>query len=289
MESCSNKQSYLVNGQTIVHHFDQNNCHFDQNKRSSAERLERAIQTGAIRVIDGQPLPVLVVDETKIFGLKHIIKSSLSINGKRLCIDTGFLLISAFPTGWCNSAIGKWAVSATLVDRRKNGRGIQRDLYSTDFDGAPSADEVQTELLNVTGKLAEFDYTPTEEIVAKNKAEFLRLIEGFNELPTREEYEARCSFHGFVPRPDKNLEYPGRYYDYGAGQSSMQKSIEQLETEIHLRRGRAYVIELNEADKKVQQRAEQVIMEGQLWEPCCACGAEPVYMPLHLCSNCWPK
>ncbi len=27
--------------------------------------------------------------------------------------------------------------------------------------------------------------------------------------------------------------------------------------------------------------------EGQLWEPC-SCGNEPVEMPLHLCSVCWP-
>lgn len=29
-------------------------------------------------------------------------------------------------------------------------------------------------------------------------------------------------------------------------------------------------------------------MTGQLWEPCPRCGAEPVYMPLHLCESCWP-
>lgn len=29
--------------------------------------------------------------------------------------------------------------------------------------------------------------------------------------------------------------------------------------------------------------------QGQLWEPCERCGAEPVYLPLHLCDKCWPK
>ena len=28
---------------------------------------------------------------------------------------------------------------------------------------------------------------------------------------------------------------------------------------------------------------------GQLWEPCENCGREPVYMPLHVCDECWPK
>jgi len=28
---------------------------------------------------------------------------------------------------------------------------------------------------------------------------------------------------------------------------------------------------------------------GQLWEPCEKCGGEPSYMPLHLCSLCWPS
>lgn len=27
---------------------------------------------------------------------------------------------------------------------------------------------------------------------------------------------------------------------------------------------------------------------GQLWEECPQCGREPVYMPLHLCDECWP-
>ena len=28
---------------------------------------------------------------------------------------------------------------------------------------------------------------------------------------------------------------------------------------------------------------------GQLWEECERCGQEPVYLPLLLCENCWPK
>lgn len=28
--------------------------------------------------------------------------------------------------------------------------------------------------------------------------------------------------------------------------------------------------------------------DGQLWEEC-ECGNEPVYLPLHLCAECWPE
>ncbi|MFY0990919.1 hypothetical protein [Halomonas sp. C05BenzN] len=28
---------------------------------------------------------------------------------------------------------------------------------------------------------------------------------------------------------------------------------------------------------------------GQLWEPCEHCGKEPIYMPLHVCLDCWPR
>ena len=28
---------------------------------------------------------------------------------------------------------------------------------------------------------------------------------------------------------------------------------------------------------------------GQLWEPCPHCRQEPIYMPLHVCDDCWPK
>lgn len=29
--------------------------------------------------------------------------------------------------------------------------------------------------------------------------------------------------------------------------------------------------------------------QGQLWEECPNCGSEPVYMPLGVCENCWPR
>lgn len=30
-------------------------------------------------------------------------------------------------------------------------------------------------------------------------------------------------------------------------------------------------------------------MCGQLWEDCERCGREPIYQPLFLCEQCWPK
>jgi len=43
-----------------------------------------------------------------------------------------------------------------------------------------------------------------------------------------------------------------------------------------------YVARLKAATARLPQR------EGQLWEGCEKCDAEPSYMPLHLCANCWP-
>lgn len=34
---------------------------------------------------------------------------------------------------------------------------------------------------------------------------------------------------------------------------------------------------------------ETLKKEGQLWEPCKHCGHEPVYLPLFLCTQCWPS
>ena len=29
--------------------------------------------------------------------------------------------------------------------------------------------------------------------------------------------------------------------------------------------------------------------EGQIWQECLHCGAEPSYLPLELCESCWPR
>jgi hypothetical protein len=29
--------------------------------------------------------------------------------------------------------------------------------------------------------------------------------------------------------------------------------------------------------------------QGQIWEECEQCGNQPVYLPLLLCDDCWPK
>ena len=33
----------------------------------------------------------------------------------------------------------------------------------------------------------------------------------------------------------------------------------------------------------------EVKKTGQLWEPCPRCGKDPIYLPLELCADCWPK
>jgi len=43
----------------------------------------------------------------------------------------------------------------------------------------------------------------------------------------------------------------------------------------------------NHADNTLKRQAKK----EQLWEPCENCGdvKNPVYLPLHLCDNCWPE
>lgn len=36
-------------------------------------------------------------------------------------------------------------------------------------------------------------------------------------------------------------------------------------------------------------QGQRVQMGGQLWEECPRCGNEPVYLPLCLSEDCWPK
>lgn len=105
---------------------------------------------------------------------------------------------------------------------------------------------------------------------------------------SRGEYEAACGACDVEALSDADcLSYGVKYGDF-----SFPEYPAEHVAKMHLARRRMQQLESEreaaEPARPVQPDAKPVQM-GQLWEACERCGAEPVYMPLHLCDRCWPK
>jgi hypothetical protein len=105
---------------------------------------------------------------------------------------------------------------------------------------------------------------------------------------SRAQYEAACAENGLDPLTDHTCQgYAVLYGDFGFPEYPATKVVA-----MRLARLRMQSIE---AEQKNARAAEErtppaeTLKEGQLWEPCERCGAEPVYMPLNLCDKCWPS
>lgn len=105
----------------------------------------------------------------------------------------------------------------------------------------------------------------------------------------RWQYERACGQAGFQPVPDAQLgDYGDRYGEYtlradGVFAFVAERILRQLRWEAIKAAPRTMAPTVAPAAATTPPKA------GQLWEECGRCGAEPVYMPLHLCAACWPR
>ncbi len=91
------------------------------------------------------------------------------------------------------------------------------------------------------------------------------------------------------PRPDTDLvRMAGREGEkLAAGQYDRWPLFDRMLLALDVQRGRSAIAEgIKPAQPKPRTIPE---MCGQLWEECERCGREPVYQPLFLCEECWPK
>lgn len=105
---------------------------------------------------------------------------------------------------------------------------------------------------------------------------------------SRADYERACAVLGVEARSDEACgSYGVRYGNF----TYPQYDPDHIVT-MHLARLR--MVALDCAAKVAMTAgapgvsAAPLRRAGQLWEACERCGAEPVYMPLHLCEKCWP-
>lgn len=122
-------------------------------------------------------------------------------------------------------------------------------------------------------------------------AAFGARLNGYPTALSRQAYEAACAEFGVEALPDADC--GGYWVEYGQF-SWPEYSLEKCAF-FELARRRARQIATEIAATQAQQHPGRepsprvVPREGQLWEECERCGAEPVYMPLHLCDRCWPE
>lgn len=105
---------------------------------------------------------------------------------------------------------------------------------------------------------------------------------------SRSEYDAACAACAVEVLTDAECTSYGVRY----GSFSFPEYPPAHVASMHLATRRMAALDRERAAQaQPQPPAQRVIPahEGQLWEPCGRCGREPVYMPLHLCDQCWPS
>lgn len=198
-------------------------------------------------------------------------------------------------TAWNSEAkCGQIDVAASLhddADLAGNGYTYSRCLYN---EWVTRPEEVTPAIERALATVQTADLTPEWTQIGERYAARDALLAAVPEAPTRAEYEAACARLGCDPMPDERAAFFSEQYSGYAGRYHAQPPIEMAQVTLHIRYGRPIAKRL-EAERREQERLAMMTpreppkKQGQLWEPCPNCGREPVYMPLHLCDQCWDR
>lgn len=130
------------------------------------------------------------------------------------------------------------------------------------------------------------DLEAFRQIPASYQAAYDRIVqsEPYRGALSRAEYESACQALGVACDPDDRCSEWGEFgYPAYAPDEVVRHRLNQWRA-LGIRK---------EANARAQAAPlpPEAIPEpnGQLWEPCEQCGKEPIYMPLHVCQDCWPK
>jgi hypothetical protein len=138
------------------------------------------------------------------------------------------------------------------------------------------------------------DLTPEWTLICERYAARDTLLAGVSEKPSRVEYEAACVRLGCKAKSDQDAVHFAKWYSEYAGAYHRHSPRDMAAISLHIRYGRSIARQL-EAQRREEEKRTMTLRheppkkEGQLWEPCPNCGKEPVYMPLHVCADCWDK
>jgi hypothetical protein len=107
-------------------------------------------------------------------------------------------------------------------------------------------------------------------------------------ITSREQYEKVCAEYRVIPMDDQEIKTSyGVEFGVFDGHYHIDES---LRTEcIMMTIAQRYKKAIPQVVPEVKEEPEAEIEAecgGQIWEPCECCGAEPSYLPYHLCEKC---
>lgn len=244
---------------------------------------------GAIEVLEDR-VPVLI-KRTGTYPVAVSDDGRTTENGKgytphiEISISGGSGGGTKFYSGVTVLAVGRWQRNGT----RRQMIVFSKQSYDRNMEKATPERFIQLgksyidQAIDLLGKMDEL-YEAAKEFVERA----YRYSGPF----FRDEYEAICAACEVDALPDDEIfsSYAVKYGDF----QFPEYSAEHI-AKMYLAGQRNLQLEKEAKEIREKQRAAaadefmSVKREGQLWEPCEQCGKEPVYLPLHLCDNCWPK
>ncbi len=221
---------------------------YDTQFAEELSEFKSALESNALRIIDGYPVPVVVVNSVNT-GMPQYATERLAIDGTKLrpgvaTVDGTKLQpgiasvdIEAFVSQCLDGKPTKWRVEAVYVDKGISNYTPTRSLLSREYESTPDTDLVDAALGEAIALLNTFDLTSEHALRAERTTEFKALLLGFPESPTRAEYEEKCRERELLPVSDRQLVCFANNYDFRVGNFAAASVIEQLEVTLKRRRG----------------------------------------------------
>lgn len=235
--------------------------------------------SGAVEVFEEGGIPVLVAHVGRYPRAEHPDGRSTATEPHILITVLGRICGSSRDySGVTIEAVGSWHGSRRRAIAVFSDTGYDEARYQSDPAGWITIGK--NKLPDALSALRGIDaaYEAASAVVAPT----LR----YEEPLSREGYEAACAACGVAALTDAECSgYGVRYGDFSFPEYPAETVAQIRLASLRLRQIDA---DAAAADRPVAPPAVPV-QQGQLWEPCEVCGAEPVYMPLHVCANCWPK
>lgn len=118
-------------------------------------------------------------------------------------------------------------------------------------------------------------------------AEMMEGLRAYSSPLGRDDYESACRELGAEAMADAEI---SRSYGvkHGVFTTASYPAKEVAKMTLAALRWRAIEAELEARVSSEPNSPRPVAMQGQIWDQCESCGAEPSYLPLHLCEKCWP-
>jgi len=182
-------------------------------------------------------------------------------------------------------------VSVSIVDNGPGGCGFSEGVWVGKFEPTENPATLIREAKKHIGEaIAHIPVLRSEVAEAKQR---LEAGNAFTSPMTREQYEAACREIAVDILTDEDCQsYGVKYGDFRYPQYSPDHVLTMKLASLRLAGiTQAVVAAKNEAGTTsgTISSNKPPRQTGQLWEPCRKCGREPIYMPLMVCDDCWPK